>query len=110
MTGGLTGAMTARVLAVLAAALFVLAFTLGTVMPPLTTGRDLLADMDHASLVALNQWGTASAPPWLWTRVIVPVLLRPAWLVPTALGLVAMGLAVTIGSRKGVARSHRRRS
>jgi hypothetical protein len=52
----------------------------------------------------------AHLPPWLWQDVMIPVLQRPAWLMPTSLGLVLLGCAVTIGSRKSVARSHRRRS
>jgi hypothetical protein len=102
--------MISRVLAVLAAFWLVLAFALATVIPPFTSCSELLADMDHESLVALSDWGESSLPNWLWDHGIVPVMLRPAWLVPTGLGLVLMGLAITIGSGKGVARSHRRRS
>ena len=102
--------MLSRVLAVLAALCLVVAFALATVLPPLTSVRDVLADLDQPGFVALVHTGEAGLPSWFWAHGVVPLLLRPAWLPPTGLGLILMALAVTIGSHKGVARSHRRRS
>jgi hypothetical protein len=47
---------------------------------------------------------------WVWMNVMVPMLLRPVWLLPVVLGLLMTGAAVTVSSRRGSARSHRRRS
>lgn len=99
-----------RALAVLSAASLVGAFTLATVLTPFESLAELLADWDHPWLVWLKGASEAHLPRWLWQDVMIPILLRPAWLLPTALGLVLLGFTVTIGSRKGVARSHRRRS
>jgi hypothetical protein len=37
-------------------------------------------------------------------------LQRPAWLAPVAIGIVAAGLAVTLGTRPGAPHSRRKRS
>ncbi len=86
------------------------AFTLATVLTPFESLAEVLADWDHPWLVWLKDLSEAHLPRWLWQDVMVPILLRPAWLLPTAVGLVLLGFAVTIGSRKSVASSHRRRS
>jgi hypothetical protein len=99
-----------RIMAVLAAILLVGAFALATVLPPGTSLVELLADMDHPLLVWLKDVSTSSLPSWVWDGVEVPILVRPAWLVPTSLGLIALGCAITLGSRKRVVGSHRRRS
>lgn len=102
--------MIPRILAVLAAFWLVLAFALATIMPPYTSASEVLDGIDHDRLVALSEWGSRSLPSWLWDHALVPLLLRPAWLIPTGVGLVCLGLAITIGSGKSVARHHRRRS
>ncbi len=100
----------ARILAVLSATSLVGAFTLATVLTPYELLAEVLADWDHPWLVSLHDFAGASLPAWLWQDVMIPILMRPAWLLPTALGLLLLGGAVTAGSRKNVARSHRRRS
>ncbi len=99
-----------RCLAVLSAICLVGAFTLATVLTPFESLAELLADWDHAWLVWLKTASESHLPGWLWQGMMIPILLRPAWLLPTALGLIMLGFAVTIGSRKTVPRSHRRRS
>jgi hypothetical protein len=41
---------------------------------------------------------------------VLPLLLRPAWVLPVALGVLCAGGATTLATRPGVPRSHRRRS
>lgn len=94
----------------LSAASLVGAFTLAMVLTPFESLAELLADWDHPWLVWFANASEADLPGWLWRDVMVPVLQRPAWLLPTGLGLVLLGFAVTLGSRKSVAQSHRRRS
>jgi hypothetical protein len=38
----------------------------------------------------------------------MPLMLRPAWLVPAALGLVCGGMSLSLSTRKSTRRSHRR--
>ncbi len=101
-----------RTLSVLAAALLVLAFTLASILPPFTSLGEVIANYDHALLLWLRATFEARFPGWLWTQIVVPLLLRPVWLLPLSFGLVFVGLSVTMASRnkkgKGLARSRRR--
>jgi hypothetical protein len=45
---------------------------------------------------------------WLWDYLIAPLMLRPAWLVPAALGLICGGTSLSLSTRKPAHRSHRR--
>ncbi len=100
----------ARVLAVLAAASLVSAFALAALLPPGLTLAQLIAMFDAELLYAMHAFVVGHGADWLWGHVLMPLLLRPCWLVPTGFGLVFAGGALTLNSRKGVPRSHRRRS
>ncbi len=99
-------------MSVLAAALLVLAFALASMLPPFTSLGEVIANYDHPLLLGLRATFEAWFPNWLWTQVMVPLLLRPVWLLPLSLGLVFVGLSVTMASRnkkgKDLARSRRR--
>lgn len=101
-----------RTLNVLAAAMLVLAFALASMLPPFTSLGEVIANYDHPLLIGLRATFDARLPGWLWTQVVVPLLLRPVWLLPLSFGLVLIGLSVTMASRnkkgKGLARSRRR--
>jgi len=99
-----------RVLAVLAAISLVAAFALATLLPPPLTLAQLIAMFDARRLYSVHEFVVAHGSGWIWGHLVMPLLLRPCWLVPTSLGLVFAGGAMTIGNRKGVPRSHRRRS
>ncbi|MDA8247967.1 MAG: hypothetical protein M0Z28_02220 [Rhodospirillales bacterium] len=99
-----------RVLAVLAAICLVVAFALATLLPPPLTLAQLVAMFDARMLYESHQFVVAHGMGWLWSNLLMPLLLRPCWLLPIGLGLVFAGGALTLGSRKGVPRSHRRRS
>ena len=88
----------------------VLAFALVTLMPPPATLADGIAALDPKLLYRLHDSIAGGWWTWAWANLFMPLLLRPCWLVPTGLGLVLMGGALTLGSRKSVTRSHRRRS
>lgn len=99
-----------RIMAVLSAICFVAAFSAATIMPPTTSLAELIADLDHPSLIWLKGFSETHMPSWAWQDMEIPMLLRPAWLLPTGLGMVFFGFAVTLGSRKRVVGSHHRRS
>jgi hypothetical protein len=99
-----------RILAVVAAMFLVLAFALGTMLPPQLPLGQAISILNHGWLVAFQDVVRSHISEWVWTNMMVPVLLRPVWLLPTALGLVVGAMAVTVSSRRGPARSHRRRS
>ena len=92
-------------MAVLAAAFLVGAFALATVASPDTPLGAALYMLHPQSLSVIQEHVSA----WLWNGAAMPLLVRPAWLVPTCLGLVCAGLALTTASRKGAQRSPRQR-
>jgi len=98
-----------RVLSVLAAICLVGAFSLALIVSPTEPLTLWLGTNDHELLLSLYNWTTVHAPP-LVHYVLVPILGRPVWLVPGCLGLVFLGLVVTLGSRKAVTEQRRRRS
>jgi hypothetical protein len=99
-----------RVMAVLAAILLVGAFALATVLPAGISLVEVLADTDHPALVWMKNFSALHLPGWVWDSVEVPLLVRPVWLLPAALGMIAVGCSITLGSRKRVVGSRRRRS
>lgn len=99
-----------RFLAVLAAANMVAAFALATLLPPMLPLAQLISMADGNLLTATHAFVSLHLSAWVWMHLLLPVLLRPCWLLPTCLGIVLAGGAMTLASRKGVPRSHRRRS
>ncbi len=100
----------ARVFAVLAAASLVAAFALASLLPPGLTLAQFIAMFDAELLYGMHEFVVDNGAGWVWAHMLMPVLLRPCWLLPTSLGLLFAGGAMTLNSRKGVPRSHRRRS
>ena len=98
-----------RILTVLSAALLVGAVAVALLAPPgLPLGQALLA-YDHRTLDALQSAVTQIFPAWLWIDVILPVLVRPAWLPPAARGLIFAGLAFTLPNGRRAERPRQRR-
>jgi hypothetical protein len=101
--------MTQRILAVLAAMLLVGAVALAMLGPPAVPLGQALFMIDHDLMKALNGSIERHMSAWLWDNIAVPLMLRPAWLVPAALGLICGGMALSLSTRKKSAhRSHRR--
>lgn len=97
-----------RTLAVLAAALFVAAVGIATFgSESMSLGRALYL-FDHDILDKLPTWSARVLGNWVWTAVIQPLLVRPAWLVPAAGGIICAGLSLSLSNRKSTHRSHRR--
>jgi hypothetical protein len=100
----------ARILAVMAAMFLVLAFALAATLTPVTTLGQALSAYNHDGLVAFQNAVRGHFSEWAWLNLVLPVLLRPAWLLPTGCGLVAAGVAATVASRAASPHSRRRRS
>ena len=97
-----------RVLAVLSAALLVGAVALAMLGPPQVPLGQLVFMLDHDLMEAVHQFVGSHLASWLWDYMLVPVLVRPAWLVPGAIGLICGGLSLSLSTRKSAHRSHRR--
>jgi len=97
-----------RILAVIAAALLVGSVALATLGPPEVPLGQLLFMIDHETMNRVQSWVLHYLGDWVWRYGVSPVMVRPAWLVPAALGLVCVGASVTLSARKPAHRSHRR--
>jgi hypothetical protein len=88
--------------------LLVAAFAIATLEPPDMPLGSFLYSID-ADLLNLLQAGIQRhLTPWLWDKVMVPVLIRPAWLLPAAAGLLCAGGAATLAMASNNPRSTRR--
>jgi hypothetical protein len=97
-----------RILAVLAAMLLVGAVALAMLGPPGVPLAQALFMVDHDLMEAVHTFIGTHLAMWLWDYLVVPLMLRPAWLVPAALGLVCGGMSLSLSTRKSTHRSHRR--
>jgi hypothetical protein len=97
-----------RILAVIAAILLVGSVALATLGPPGVPLGHLLLMLDHDLTEALRSGIERHLASWIWDDLAVPMLVRPAWLVPAALGLICAGAAFSVPVRKPAGRPHRR--
>jgi hypothetical protein len=96
---------TARIFAVLAAALLVAAVGIASLTPmDLSLGEGLLT-----LAPGLVAWLQAHSAAWVWQWALRPLMQRPPWLVPASLGLICAGVALTFNLGKP-SPSRRRRS
>ncbi len=97
-----------RILAVIAAILLVGAVAVATLGPPGVPLGQVLFMFDHDLMTVLHSGVEKHLASWIWDYLVVPLLLRPAWLVPAAAGLICAGVALSLSGRKPAHRSHRR--
>ncbi len=97
-----------RILAVISAVLLVAAVAVATFGPESISLGQALYLFDHDVLDKLPAWVTRNLGNWFWGSVIQPLLVRPAWLVPASVGIVCVGLSMSLSNRKTTHRSHRR--
>jgi hypothetical protein len=100
--------MLQRVLAILAAMLLVGAVALAMLGPPAVPLGQVLFMVDHDLMDAVHGFIGTHLAAWLWDYLVLPLMLRPAWLVPAALGLLCGGASLSLSTRKSTHRSHRR--
>jgi hypothetical protein len=99
-----------RILAVLAAVLLVASVSVGTLGPPGVPLGQMLILIDPSMLSTVHQAVDHYLVDWVWTYLIVPWLVRPAWLLPASIGLICGGASLTLASRQAARNHHRRRS
>jgi hypothetical protein len=100
--------ITQRILAVLAAVLLVGAVALAMLGPPGVPLGQVLFMIDHDLMNAAHSFIGTHLAAWLWDYLVAPLMVRPAWLVPAAIGLICGGTSLTLSTRKSTHRSHRR--
>ena len=97
-----------RILAVLAAVLFVGSVGLATVGPEMVSLGAVLSYLSATAETDLHHWLVRVIGPWVWDYVASPLLIRPAWLPLGSLGLICAGAAFSVPARKPAGRPHRR--
>ncbi len=99
-----------RILAVLAAVLLVGAVAVAMLAPPGMPLGAALFMLNHDLMNTFQGGIEAYFNHWMWQDVVMPVLVRPAWLLPACIGLVLAGLSLTLSNlQRGPQRSQRRR-
>ena len=99
---------TQRILAVLAAVLFVGSVGLATVGPEMVSLGAVLSYLSATAETDLHHWLVRVIGPWVWDYVASPLLIRPAWLPLGSLGLICAGVALSWPPDDATRRSHRR--
>ena len=100
----------ARILAVVAALFFVTAFALAVMLPPELSLGQAIAALSHAGLAAVQDAVHRPVSDWIWLNMALPLLQRPAWVLPAGIALVTAGISASLTFRQGATRSHHRRS
>ena len=101
--------MVPRVFAVLAAVLLVGSVALASLLPADISLRQAVHDIDSAAANHVQQVVVGSLGRGFWDALVVPLLVRPVWMIPVCLGLICVGVAVTALSH-GAPRTKQRRS
>ncbi|HKM65197.1 MAG TPA: hypothetical protein VJY39_22185 [Acidisphaera sp.] len=97
-----------RIFAVIAAIFLVGAVAVAMLAPPSMPLGHVLFAVDRDWMDALQGAMRHDLPQWMSTWVISPFLLRPAWLLPASLGIVAAGLSISLSSRTRTDHARRR--
>jgi hypothetical protein len=97
-----------RILAVISAIFLVGSVALATLGPPSVPLGQLLLMLDHDLTAALSNGLEQHLATWMWSDLVMPLLARPAWLLPAAFGLICAGVAFSVPARKPAGRPHRR--
>lgn len=95
-------AVVAKVLAAAGALSLVTAFALAALLQPFTSLGQVLMKLDQSLLVSLDRAERTGTGLWLWTHAALPLLMRPAWMLPVMLGIIFVGAAAQLawGSRR----------
>ena len=93
----------------LAAVLLVGSVALAALLPGDMTLAQALQAMGSGAPADMPRVLTASVGHFMATAILVPVLVRPVWMIPVSLGLICIGGAVT-ALTQGATRPRQRRS
>ncbi len=98
-----------RVFAWLCAVGLVVAFAIAATLPLQMDLGAMLLSMDPHSLDGLHRFVLDHVSAATWTRLLLPFLLRPGWMLPLMLGIVAGGIAFSLNQAGPTRQSSRRR-
>ena len=98
-----------RVFAWLCAIGLVVAFAIAATLPLQMDLGAMLLSMDPRSLDTLHWFIVHHVPAGTWSHVLLPFLLRPGWMLPLMLGIVAGGIAFSLNHVGPTRQGSRRR-
>jgi hypothetical protein len=87
-----------RILAILASGWLVVAFALAVTLPPDFTLAQVITRWSEGGVGALERLLTGLSP-WAWQSLAMPMLARPAWLLPVDFALILAGVAGSLALR-----------
>ena len=99
-----------RILAVIAAMFLVGAVALAALGPPGVPLIQSLFLIDHDLPGEIQGFVDAHLAHWLWGYLLMPLMLRPAWLLPAVAGIICAGVSMSLGFRHAQRDRHTRRS
>ncbi len=102
--------MVPRALAVIAAIFLVSGIAIALLFPANVALAQMIYTIDGSALDWVESSLRQAVPGWAWVWVILPLLIRPAWLLPASIGIVAAGLSITFTRRAETGSPRRRRS
>ena len=97
--------LASRICTSLAACFLLLAFAVAALGPAGLSLGAAVYRLDDGLLGRLYH----NCPALLWQRAVLPLLARPAWVLPAALGILCSGLAITAARPFGPGVRRRRR-
>ena len=104
------GDVVPRALAVIAAIFLVGGIAIAMLFPANLALAQMIYTIDGNALEWVESSLRRAIPLWTWTWVILPLLVRPAWLLPASIGVIAAGLSITFTRRAETGSPRRRRS
>lgn len=93
-------ALMAKIMAGAGAFMIVLSFALASLLPVYEPLAGAFIRTAPRFLDRVDQAQKSALLGWLWEHVAVPMLIRPAWLLPLMLGLVFVTLAVQLSWKR----------
>ena len=75
------------------------AFAIAALLPPQMSLGAMLLAMDPSVLGRLHGSIIRVTSEGLWRQVLMPFLLRPAWMTPLMTGLIAGGIAYSLNNK-----------
>ena len=102
--------MVQRAFAVIAAVCLVGGIAIAMLLPVDAPLAQLIYAVDGDALDWVESGLRHALPAWVWTWIIMPLLIRPDWLLPISAGIVSAGLSVSLTRRSEAEAARRRRS
>ena len=98
-----------RVFAALCAGALVCAFAIAALLPPEMDLGTMLVAMDPPVLASIHGFLVGHGAPGIYKHLMLPFLLRPGWMLPAMVGVIAGGIAFSV-NHTGHNRQSTRRS